>query len=61
MLFKKLFKLLVVSGAMIGTGTGCAASAAQGSQSNDKKAPAADGGVAAGTADAGSGGGAQGW
>jgi hypothetical protein len=60
MLFKKLFKLLVVSGAMIGTGTGCAANA-QGTQSSDKKAPAADGGVATGSADAGSGGGAQGW
>jgi hypothetical protein len=59
--FRKLFKLLVVSGAMIGTGSGCAASAAQGAQSSDKKT--SDGGVASAptTPDAGQAGGVQGW
>jgi hypothetical protein len=53
MKFKKLFQLLVISGAVIGGTSGCAANA----QTKDKKM-AADGGT---TADAGSGGGVQGW
>jgi hypothetical protein len=63
MLFKKLFKLLVVSGALIGTGSACTATAqGSGSSSDDKKAPQADGGTASGgSADAGTGGGAPGW
>jgi hypothetical protein len=54
MKFKKLFQLLVISGAVIGGTSGCAANA----QTKDKKM-AADGGTAA--PDAGSGGGVQGW
>jgi hypothetical protein len=58
MLFKKLFKLLVVSGALIGGTSGCAARAA-----SDKKAPAPDAGTAAdaGTKSKDTGGGASGW
>jgi hypothetical protein len=59
MSFRKLFKLLVVSGAMIGTGSGCAANA-QSTQSGEKRT--SDGGVASAPApDAGQGGGVQGW
>ena len=63
MLFKKLFRLLVVSGAMMGAASGCAARAADGLEAGAKK-----GGRDAGPApDAGSkktedtGGGAPGW
>ncbi len=61
MLFKKLFRLLVVSGSLMGAASGCAARAAEG-QAPKKDAP--DAGTAA--PDAGqkaqdSGGGAQGW
>ena len=56
-MFKKLFKLLVVSGAVIGTGSACTATA-QDSGSDKKVAQAADAGT---TADAGTGGGTQGW
>ena len=62
MQFKKLFKLLVVSGAMMGAGsTGCAARAADADKGSAKKG-AADAGTAtdAGTK-ADTGGGAQGW
>jgi hypothetical protein len=54
MKFKKLFQLLVVSGAVIGTQQGCSNANAQ---TKDRKA---DAGSAA-PADAGSGGGVQGW
>ena len=70
MLFKKLFQLLVVGGAVAGTTAGCQA-LAQGQQAPPKSA-ARDGGTgdggstkadppAAASADAGSGGGVQGW
>jgi hypothetical protein len=73
MLFKKLFRLLVLGGAMVGSASGCAGPA-QGQAATDKKgddrdggspadggtasAQGADGGAAA---DAGTGGGVQGW
>jgi hypothetical protein len=59
MLFKKLFKLLVVSGALIGGTSGCAARA----DGSDKKAHSPDAGTAAdgGTAKKDTGGGASGW
>jgi hypothetical protein len=72
MLFKKLFRLLVLGGAMVGSGSGCAG-AAQSQAGADKgddrdggsrddggsaQAQDADGGTAA---DAGSAGGVQGW
>jgi hypothetical protein len=73
MLFKKLFRLLVLGGAMVGSASGCAA-AAQSQSAADKNpddrdgGSQADGGSAraqdadAGTAaDAGSAGGVQGW
>jgi len=44
MLFKKLFRLLVVGGAVVGTGSGCAASA-QSQQTTEKKADGRDGGA----------------
>jgi hypothetical protein len=58
MLFRKLFKLLVVSGAVIGGANGCAASAQ--TKQGDKMPASADGGTPpdAGTA---SGGGVPGW
>lgn len=60
MLFKKLFKLLVVSGAMMGAGsTGCAARAAD-ADKGKKAAPDAGTAADAGTK-ADTGGGAQGW
>lgn len=59
MLFKKLFQLLVLGGAVVGTGTGCNQSA-QAQTGMPKKAGMADAGTAA---DAGTtaGGGAMGW
>ena len=67
MVFGKLFQLLVVGGAMMGTGatSGCS-SPARAEQTADKKAT--DAGTATskdgktqGSADAGTGGGVQGW
>jgi hypothetical protein len=70
MLFKKLFRLLVLGGAMVGTASGCAGPA-QSQAAADKKpedrdaGASADGGTAnaqdadGGTADAG--GGVTGW
>jgi uncharacterized lipoprotein len=70
MLFRKLFQILVLGGAAIGTNAGC--STAQAQQGTDNKpdarrAATPDGGTAApqgsndkGTADAG-GGGVEGW
>jgi hypothetical protein len=71
MLFKKLFRLLVLGGAMAGTASGCAGGG-QGQDAVEKKPEGRDGGAAAdaGSAkaepDAGSaadagGGGVQGW
>jgi hypothetical protein len=45
MLFKKLFQLLVVGGAMVGTGAGCAG-VAQSQEASEKKAEDRDGGGA---------------
>lgn len=64
MLFKKLFGLLVVSGAMMGAGSGCAARAADDKGSASKKGgrdagPAADAGTPKKAED--TGGGAPGW
>jgi hypothetical protein len=62
MLFKKLFRLLVVSGTMMGAASGCAANAAS-PQGGESKKPAADAGTApdAGAKAQESGGGAPGW
>ena len=68
MLFKKLFRLLVLGGAMAGTASGCAG-AGQGQAATEKKpdgGAAPDGGEAKADADGGSatdagGGGVQGW
>jgi len=43
MLFKKLFRLLVLGGAMVGSASGCAG-AAQSQAATDKKADDRDGG-----------------
>ena len=70
MLFKKLFRLLVLGGAMVGTGTGCAGPGQ--AQAGDKKpesqsgGSSPDGGMATAQdggapADAGGGGGVVGW
>jgi hypothetical protein len=64
MLFKKLFQLLVLGGAVVGTTSGCVSSAdAQGASKNDGMK---DGGSAASAPDAGvrrsaAGGGAKTW
>ena len=61
MLFKKLFKLLVVSGSLMGAAQGCAARAAD-ADKGAKQAP--DAGTAAAPdagAKADTGGGASGW
>jgi len=61
MLFRKLFRLLVLGGAAIGANTGC--STAQAQQTTEKKQDARstmDGGSGA-PQDAGAGGGVQGW
>ena len=44
MLFRKLFRLLVVGGAMVGSASGCAGPA-QGQVSSEKKAEDRDGGA----------------
>ncbi len=62
MLFKKLFRLLVVSGTVLGAGSGCAARAAD-AQASAKKG-ASDAGMMAPDAGAKAddkGGGAPGW
>ena len=65
MLFKKLFQLLVVGGAVVGATSGCAARAQSQSSTSDKKpADTADAADAGPQPDAGtkeSGGGAPGW
>jgi len=64
MLFKKLFRVLVMGGAMIGAGTasGCAANAQTESDAAKKKAPQpADAGTAPDAGKADQGGGASGW
>ncbi|TMB07827.1 MAG: hypothetical protein E6J64_03885 [Deltaproteobacteria bacterium] len=43
MLFRKLFRLLVLGGVMVGSATGCG-SAAQGQAADDKKPDSRDGG-----------------
>jgi hypothetical protein len=60
MLFKKLFRLLVVSGTMMGAASGCAANA---SPQGASKQPASDAGTApdAGAKAKDTGGGAPGW
>jgi hypothetical protein len=62
MLFKKLFKLLVVGGAVAGATSGCAARA-QGREPGQKNSGTRDGGTApdAGAKAQDTGGGAQGW
>ena len=62
MLFKKLFKLLVVGGAVAGATSGCAARA-QGREAGQKDSSAGDGGTApdAGAKAKDPGGGAPGW
>jgi hypothetical protein len=64
MLFRKLFQMLVLGGAAIGANAGC--STAQAQQADEKKQDARDGGTDArqssgDKADAGAGGGVQGW
>jgi hypothetical protein len=63
MLFKKLFKLLVLSGAVMGTGSACTATAQSSPSSEKKTTPQADAGTPSDPpADGGTaGGGAQGW
>jgi hypothetical protein len=66
MLFKKLFRLLVVSGTMMGAASGCAARAADAPAGAAKKGSDAGTASDAGTPDAGAkaqdtGGGAPGW
>ena len=65
MLFKKLFRLLVVSGTMMGAASGCAANAASGAdpQTGASKKSASDAGTApdAGAKAQDPGGGAPGW
>ncbi|HTO97548.1 MAG TPA: hypothetical protein VMK66_10935 [Myxococcales bacterium] len=65
MLFRKLFQVLVVGGAVLGTGanSGCStpASAQQPEKKGDGGAQASTQGTDAGTPDAGSGSGVQGW
>jgi hypothetical protein len=64
--FRKLFQLLVVGGAVLGANSGCS-SPALAQQTKDKKSDAGESasgaaqGSDAGAADAGSGGGVQGW
>lgn len=62
MLFKKLFKLLVLGGAVSGAASGCAARA-QMNQAGQKNSGASDGGTApdAGAKAQDTGGGAPGW
>jgi hypothetical protein len=62
MLFKKLFKLLVVGGAVAGATSGCAARA-QDREAGQKNSGARDGGTApdAGAKAQDTGGGAPGW
>jgi hypothetical protein len=60
MLFRKLFRLLVVSGAVIGGSTGCASASAQTQQGGDQKQAARDGGTPP-DAGATAGSGVQGW
>jgi len=60
MLFKKLFRLLVVSGSLMGAASGCAARAAE-AQAPKKDAPDAGTVPDAGQKAQDSGGGAQGW
>ena len=65
--FRKLFQLLVVGGAVLGANSGCSSPAlaqetkekTDGGSSASGAAQGSDGGVAA--ADAGTGGGVQGW
>jgi hypothetical protein len=65
MLFRKLFRMLVLGGAAVGANAGC--SRAQAQQATEKKQDARsaiDGGTGApqgADADAGAGGGVQGW
>jgi hypothetical protein len=56
MLFKKLFQILVVGGAVVGATSGCAPAA--NAQEKGKKAPAADAGT---PKQESSGGGVKGW
>ena len=65
MLFRKLFQILVVGGAVLGAGANSGCSRPAHAQEGDKKGDggtqgAAKGGTDAGTPDAG-GGGVQGW
>jgi len=72
MLFTKLFRLLVLGGAVMGAGSGCAGPG-QGQPAAEKKADDGDGGLSpdggtaeaqaadGGAADAGGGGGVVGW
>jgi hypothetical protein len=58
MLFKKLFQILVVGGAVVGATSGCAPSASDAEKG--KKEPAADGGAPKADSSS-SGGGVKGW
>ena len=67
MLFRKLFRMLVLGGAAVGANAGCStAQAQQATEKKDDARSAMDGGTGApqgseAKADAGAGGGVQGW
>jgi hypothetical protein len=61
MLFKKLFRLLVVSGTLMGAASGCAARAADEAGAAKKGAPDAGTAPDAGAKTQDTGGGASGW